>query len=55
MYSRLTVVQVQPGKMDELIAVFRDSIVPAVTQQEGCKRMLLFTDIAPWSVWSARC
>lgn len=44
MYSRVTVVQVQPGKMDELITVFRDSIVPAVKPLEGCKRVLLFTD-----------
>ena len=44
MYSRVTIVQVHPDKMDELITVFRDSIVPAVRQQAGCRKLLLFTD-----------
>ncbi len=44
MYSRVTMIQVQPDKMDELITVFRDSIVPTVKQQAGCQRVLLFTD-----------
>ncbi len=35
MYARVTIVQIRPGKMDEGIGVFRDSVVPAAKHQKG--------------------
>jgi len=37
MYARVTIVQVLPGKMDEAIGIFRDSVVPAANLQKGHK------------------
>ena len=34
MYARVTIVQVLPGKMDEAIDIFRDSVVPAAKEQK---------------------
>lgn len=44
MYARVMTVQVQPGKSDEMIGMFRDSVVPAAKQQKGFKSGLLLTD-----------
>jgi heme-degrading monooxygenase HmoA len=44
MHARIVTVQIQPGKIDELIRIFRDSIVPAAKQQKGFKRSFLLTD-----------
>lgn len=44
MYARVTTVQIQPGKADEAIGIFRDSVVPAAKQQKGFKGGLLLTD-----------
>ncbi len=46
MYARITTVQAQPDKLDELIALFRDSIMPAAKQQKGFLGARLFTDRA---------
>ena len=37
MYARLVTIQVQPGKIDEAIGIYRDSIVAAAKQQKGSK------------------
>ncbi len=37
MYARIVTVQIQPGRIDEVINVFRDSIKPASKQQKGNK------------------
>ncbi len=37
MYARIVTVVIQPGRMDEVINVFRDSIKPASRQQKGYK------------------
>ncbi len=35
MYARVTTAQVQPGKMDELVKILLDSVLPAARQQRG--------------------
>jgi len=44
MQARVTLVQVLPDKMDEAIAIYRDSVVPAAQQQKGCKGLLMLSD-----------
>jgi heme-degrading monooxygenase HmoA len=44
MYARATIIQVLPGKTDEAIAIYRNSVVPAAKQQKGCKGAYLLTD-----------
>lgn len=44
MYAGVVVVQIQPGKMDEAIRIYRDSVVPAAKQQKGYKAHYLLTD-----------
>jgi heme-degrading monooxygenase HmoA len=44
MYARIATVQIQPGKLDEAIRIFRDSVVPAARQQKGFKSIVLLTD-----------
>ena len=44
MYARVSTAEVQPGKMDEVIAVSRDAGLPAARQQPGFKGALWLTD-----------
>ena len=44
MYARATTVQIRPGKMDEAIGIYRDSVMPAAKQQKGFKGLSLLTD-----------
>ena len=44
MYARVTIVQVLPGKEDEAIGIFRDSVVPAAKEQKGHKGHYLLSD-----------
>ncbi len=44
MYARVTTVQIQPGKMEEAIRIYRDSVVPAAKQQHGFNGVFLLTD-----------
>ncbi len=44
MYARVTIAQVQPGKINEGIQIVRDSLLPAARQQQGFKGALLLTD-----------
>ena len=44
MYSQLVRFQVQPGKVEEVIATFRDSVLPAARQQKGFKDAYLLVD-----------
>jgi quinol monooxygenase YgiN len=46
MYARIVTVHAHPDKLDEVIAIFRDSIVPAAKQQKGFVGIRLFTDRA---------
>ena len=44
MYARVTIVQIQPGKVDEATRIYRDSVVPAAKQQKGFKGIYMLTD-----------
>ena len=44
MYARVTLAQLQPGKVDELLQFLRDNVVPAAQTQHGFKGLLLLTD-----------
>ena len=44
MHARVLITQFQPGKMDEAINLYRDSVVPAAKQQQGFKGALLLAD-----------
>jgi heme-degrading monooxygenase HmoA len=44
MYARVGIAQDKPGKMDDAIRVYRDSVVPAQKQQKGFKGALFLTD-----------
>jgi quinol monooxygenase YgiN len=46
MYARIVTTHAKPDKLDELIAIFRDSIVPAAKQHKGFIGARLFTDRA---------
>lgn len=44
MFAQVVRIQIQPGKIDEAIAIFRDSVVPAARQQKGFKNAYLLID-----------
>ena len=44
MYARVGIAQDQPGKMDDAIQIYRDSVAPAQKQQKGFKGALFLTD-----------
>ena len=44
MHAQVVRVQVQPGKADEAIAIFKDSVTPAARLQKGFKGNYLFVD-----------
>ena len=44
MHARVVTVQIQPGKMDEALRIYRDSVMPAAKGQKGFKGGLLLVD-----------
>ena len=44
MFARVTTLQVRTDSIDEVIKIFRESVVPAAKSQKGFKRILLFLD-----------
>ena len=44
MYARVTLAQLQPGKVDELLQFLGEHVVPAAQAQHGFKGLLLLTD-----------
>jgi len=44
MYGRVTLAQLQPGKVDELLQFLHDNVVPAAQAEQGFKGLLLLTD-----------
>src|SRR5262245_52696326 len=44
MFARVTILQLQPGKLDEFIRIFQDSIAPAAAAQPGFGGITLLTD-----------
>ncbi len=46
MYSQVLRVNIQPGKMDEGIAIFKDSVAPAIHGRSGFQSARLLVDRA---------
>lgn len=44
MFARFTIVQVNPDKIDEIIKLYEESVVPIAKSQKGFKGMTLYTD-----------
>ena len=44
MYARVTIAQVQPGKIDDGIQTVRDEVLPAARQQPGFKGLWQLVD-----------
>ena len=44
MHARVSTAEVQPGRMDELVSLSRESVLPAARQQQGFKGGLWLTD-----------
>ena len=44
MHAAVNHVQIQPGKINEAIAIFRDSVIPAASQEQGSRGSILLTD-----------
>ena len=44
MYSQVVRANIQPGKLDEGIAIFRDSVAPAVRARSGLQSARLLVD-----------
>ena len=44
MFARVTIIQFNTDKLEEMIKLFKDSVVPAAQAQEGSRGVYLFTD-----------
>lgn len=44
MFARLTIVQVKPDKVDDVIKIYGDHVVPSAKAQKGYKGILMLTD-----------
>jgi len=44
MYARVVTNQIQAGKMDEWLALIRDSVVPSLKEQEGFLGFVVLVD-----------
>ncbi len=44
MHARLTTRQIEPDRIDEAIGIYRDTVVPAASQQPGSKGGLVMID-----------
>ena len=44
MFARFTIVQVNPDKIDEVIKLYEESVVPAAKSQKGYRGANLYTD-----------
>ena len=44
MYSQVLRVNIQPGKLDEAIAIFKDSVAPAIKGSKGLQSGRLLVD-----------
>ena len=44
MHARVTIGTAQPGKFDDIIKVYRDSVLPAVKKQKGFKGIFVLGD-----------
>jgi heme-degrading monooxygenase HmoA len=46
MHARVTIIEVDLDHVDEMKAIYQDSVVPAVRQQKGCQGIYLLIDRA---------
>jgi quinol monooxygenase YgiN len=44
MHARVVSNQIQPGKMDEWLAIVRDSVVPSLNEQDGFQGFVALID-----------
>ncbi len=44
MYARVTLAQLKPGQIDELLQFLHDNVVPAAQESQGFKGLMLLTD-----------
>ena len=44
MYARIATASVEPGKMDDLLRIYRESQLAALRQQKGFQRVLVLID-----------
>jgi heme-degrading monooxygenase HmoA len=44
MFARVTTLQLQPGKLDEFLRIFQDSIAPVAAAQPGFGGITMMTD-----------
>ncbi len=44
MKARVTILHIRPDKMDEAVAIYRDSVVPAAMEQKGHRGCYLMAD-----------
>lgn len=58
MFARVITIQIQPGKIEEAITIYRDTVIPAAKQQKGFSSATLLTEPATGkgisiSVWES--
>ena len=44
MFARLTIVQVKPDKIDDVVKIYGDHVVPSAKAQKGYKGIFMLTD-----------
>lgn len=45
MYARIVSARFQSGKVEEVVRIYREAVIPAAQQQKGFRGALLFTDV----------
>jgi heme-degrading monooxygenase HmoA len=45
MFARMTTMMIQPDRIDEAIAIYKKSVVPAAKKQKGYRGACLLTDV----------
>lgn len=58
MYSRVMSIRLLPGKMDQALHIFRESIMPAIESRRGCVGVFVLTsrekdEIVTMSLWES--
>ncbi len=46
MFARVMHIHSKPGKIDQVVALYQESVIPALKQQKGFCKTLLLTDAA---------
>lgn len=52
MYARVVIAQIQSGRMDEVVNIYRDSLMPTAKQAKGFKGASLLTSLVTGNVIS---